>query len=120
MLVRTFVKEEEKRVFFEFAGRPPREGEPRDRIPFEQEEAEAKLARLDWEKKNGIRLLNFHYDPYAGGLQPLAKPKGQVIKDGRVLDPMGNVAAIVPGNLSKQPKGVTEMRPIGMWTGEWL
>ena len=118
MLVETVVKKDERRVFFMFAGKQPREGEPRERLDPEQEKAEAILAKLAWEKKNGIELLNFHYDPYGGGLKPIREPAGQVVKRGFVKDILGNVMEVLPPQ--NMDPDVLEMRPIGAWTGEWI
>lgn len=119
MLLDTIVKDEEQRVFFFIGGRQPRDGETREVLPYEQEEAEAKIEKLKWERKTGHMLLNFHFDPYAGGLQALVPPKGQVVRRGNIVSQKtGEIVGFEEGqNISK---GMTEMRPRGAWTGEWL
>ncbi len=63
-------------------------------------------------------LLNFHYDPYAGGLRPLKEPAGQVVKRAQETDMFGNVIGVIEAkNLDFR---TTDMRPVGLWTGEWL
>lgn len=119
MLVDTIVKNEENRVFFFFAGKQPRDGEEREQLPWEQEEAEASLAKLNWERKNGKQLLYFHYQPLAGGLAPKVQPKGQVVKRGIIQSlKTGAVLGFEEGqNLDEK---MTKMYNRGAWTGEWL
>ena len=118
MLLNTIVKEEENRVFFEFGGRQPRDGEEREKLPYDQEEGEALIEKSKWEKKNGRRLLNFHYDPHAGGQRPLVEPKGQVVRRGPIVNSKGEVVGFEEGK-NLDPK-IQRMITIGMWVGEWI
>lgn len=118
MLLNTIVKEEENRVFFEIGGPQPRDGEERERLTLDQEKGEALIAKAKWENKTGHRLLNFHYDPMAGGLKPLVEPKGQVVKRGPIVNKIGRVVGFEEGqNIDTK---IQSMRPIGLWTGEWI
>lgn len=117
MLINTVVKEDEKRVFFEFGGRQPRDGEPREELPFEQEEAEAKIEKLKWERKTGRQLLYFYYDPLAGGTHPIVPAKGQVVKRGLIMSQKTGQAV---GFEEGQNLESVQMISRGMWRGEWL
>lgn len=119
MLIKTIVKEDEHRVFFQFGGKEPREGEAREQLPYEQEEAEAKIEKLKWERKNGIQLQNFHYDPMAGGLQPPVPVVGQVVKRGPIISfSTGQPVGFEEGKNERAVGRI--MLPTGMWVGEWM
>jgi|SRR5579859_3225671 len=118
MLLNTVVKEEERRVFFEFGGRQPRDGEPREQLAPDVEKGEALIAKTKWEEKTGRRLLNFHYDPMAGGLHPHREPNGQVVKRGPIIGKAGEYLGFEEGKNSDLV-GVI-MKNVGMWTGEWI
>jgi hypothetical protein len=80
-LVEFIEKPEEQRVFIS-ARNIPRQGIKTEPLTAQQEAAAVALGKEWYEQNRGVMLLNFHKDPFAGGLRPQVPPKGQLFRAG--------------------------------------
>ena len=129
-LIEFIEKPEENRVFIS-ARNIPKQGVKTEPLSVPQETAAVTLGREWYESHRGVMLLNFHKDPFAGGMRAQVPPKGQLYRSGvereeafvmtpKGLISQGKVGAITGNRTSNIERGNTIMIARALWVGEWI